>query len=544
MPVDPPQDPSRPLLVPPPGTPALPRRPDEPRPLLVPPPAEPSPSPALGAQPRTAPLGTQSRTPAGTMIALSGAAPQPTPQLGAQSRTPARTILAPPGEPPPQPAPGAQLGARSVARTPAGTVIALPASDAVGSPFTLLGRPYVRTSVGTIVAAPRNTTLVAPAAMDLAVVAADLAAVTHAAPEPGAPLLPDDITEKDVVALQRFAKIRGFFARHGHLLWWAHSAYAITFGAMIMMYASKGYENARWMIVLLGLGWVVLVLFFRLFGTGTSQKDKIRDTKAKVRFYVMTLVLKNLYQSMLFFLLPFYYKSATFDSPNRFFVYVLGLLAILSTVDVVFDQFLMRWKTPASVVYFFILFACLNLVLPALFPDTRTLITLLAAAAVAAVVFFTMQVPVKNFLRPLNILALIVFVATSVAAAYYGRHGIPPVPMYVTDGAVGPSLLPDGRLTMHVSKLHESLIQEMHGLTDILTPGGHGDKLIHIWRHEGVIVQQGPVAPGGDPPMGTVRLRSTLGSLDLPVGITGEWSIDVVTEDDQLVGRVAFKVVR
>jgi hypothetical protein len=41
----------------------------------------------------------------------------------------------------------------------------------------------------------------------------------------------------------------------------------------------------------------------------------------------MTLALKNLYQSMLFFLVPFYYKTATFDDPNRFFVYVLGLLA-------------------------------------------------------------------------------------------------------------------------------------------------------------------------------------------------------------------------
>jgi hypothetical protein len=390
-----------------------------------------------------------------------------------------------------------------------------------------------------------------PAAMtpDLAAVAADLELASStdtpaAAPSDAPPPLPADITPQDIAALKRFAKFRTFFARHGHLLWWLHSAYAMTFGTIVMMYASKGYDNARWMVVLLGLGWVVLVLFFRLFGTGTGQKEKIRDTKAKVRFYVMTLVLKNLYQSMLFFLLPFYYKSATFDAPNRFFVYVLGVLAMLSTVDVVFDQFLMRWKAPASIVYFFILFACLNLVLPALFPDTRTLITLLSAAAVAAVVFFTMHVPVKNLLRPLYLLALLAFVGTSVAAAYYGRRVVPPVPMHVVDGAVGPSLLPDGRLTMHVSKLHVSLIEEMHGLTDILIPGGHGDHLFHIWRHEGVIVQQGHVSPGGDPPAGTVRLRSTLEAQNLPGEITGAWSIDVVTDDDQLVGRVEFEVTR
>ena len=195
-------------------------------------------------------------------------------------------------------------------------------------------------------------------------------------------------------------------------------------------------------------------------------------------------------------------------------------------------------------VYFFILFACLNLVLPALLPDTRTLITLMAAAAIAAIVFFTMHVPARNLLRPAYVLALLGLIGASVFGAYFARQVIPPVPMYIATGAVGPSLLPDGRLTMQVSTLHESLIQEMHALTDVVIPGGHGDNLYHVWRREGVAVQQGPVLPGGEPPQGTVRLRSTLRSFNLPADISGRWSIDVVTEDDQLVGRVAFEVIR
>lgn len=488
MATDPPQGPNpprRPLLVPPPGTPP-PARPLEPtRDLLVPPPSDP-PQPSLGA--------VTQPPPANRTIVAQHAAPQAPPPLDHP-----RTMIGHPTAEPRFPS----LGAIGV--TPGGTQIAALAPELIAA-------------------------------------AADLDRAAHTTVH-GAPVLPEEVTEQDVAALKRFAKIRGFFARHGHLLWWAHSAYAMSFGAMVVIYAGKGYDNARWMVVLLGAGWVVLILFFKLFGTGRGQKDKIKDTKAKVRFYVMTLALKNLYQSMLFFLLPFYYKSATFDSPNRFFVYVLGLLAILSTVDVVFDQFLMRWKAPASLVYFFILFACLNLVLPALLPNTRTLITLLAAAAVAAVVFFTMQVPARYLLRPLYVIALMAFIAASVSAAYFGRRGIPPVPMYISDGAVGPSLLPDGRLSMQVSRLHESLINEMHALTDVLIPGGHGDHLFHVWRHNGLAVQQGPVEPGGEPPDGTVRLRSTLRAFNLHGDITGPWSIDVVTEDDQLVGRVNFEVI-
>lgn len=385
-------------------------------------------------------------------------------------------------------------------------------------------------------------TLQADLPPDLAQAAAELAHLG----DDGAALVPvpEDISEKDLALVRRFARIRGIFARHGHLLWWLHSAYALTFGAFVMMYASKGYDNARWMVVLLCAGWLVLVLFFRHFGTGRGQRDKVKDTRTKLRFYIFTLALKNLYQSMLFFLVPFYWKATTLDSANRFFLYLLGLLAVLSTVDVVFDNVLMRYKGPASLVYLFILFACLNLVLPALFPDTRTLITLLAAAALATLVFFTMHVPLKNLARPVWWLALLASLGAAVFATFAGRRAIPPVPTHVEIGAVGPQLLPDGRLSMHVSVLHESMIHEMHGLTDVVTPGGRGDNLFHVWRHAGVEVQRGAVEPSGDPPPGTVRLRSTLRSFNLPPDITGPWSIDVVTEDDQLVGRVPFEVIR
>lgn len=355
---------------------------------------------------------------------------------------------------------------------------------------------------------------------------------------------PADIAPDDIVAARRLAKFRRFFAKHGHLLWWLHSAYALTFGAFVMMYAAEGYDRARWMVVLLCAGWLVIVMFFRHFGQGRGQKDKIVDSKSKLRFYVMTTALKNLYQSMLFFLVPFYWKAATLDADNRFFLYLLGLLALLSTVDVVFDQVLMRYKGPASIVYLFILFACLNLVLPAIFPSTRTLITLLVAAALATLVFFTMHVPLKNLAKPAWWLILLTALGTAMFAAYAGRRAIPPVPMYVSVGAVGPTLLPDGRLSMHVSALHESLIQEMHALTDVITPGGRGDDLLHVWRHQGLEVQRGASEPATDPPPGAVRLRSTLRSFNLPSDITGPWSIDVVTEDDQLVGRVGFEVIR
>ncbi len=339
--------------------------------------------------------------------------------------------------------------------------------------------------------------------------------------------------------------VRSFLDRHASKLWWLHSLYALGLGSFVVMYAQQGFDHARWLTVSLGAGWIVLLLFFRVYGTGERQKQRMaKGTRAKVSFYVMTYVLKNLYQGMLFFLLPFYWRTATLDASTKWFCVLLAILALLSTLDVVFDHYLMRWKTLASIVYYVILFACLNLVIPALLPNTRALLSLMLAAAVSTVVFWTMHVPLRALSRPAPVIAFMVSVASATGAAYFGRRAIPPVPMHIASGAVGPRVLDDGRLAMHVSRVHESLIQEMHTLTDVITPGGRGDRLYHVWRHQGLEVQRGRVEPSGDPPKGTVRLRSTLRSFNLPTDITGSWSVDVVTEDDQLVGRVSFVVIR
>src|ERR1700737_696669 len=70
----------------------------------------------------------------------------------------------------------------------------------------------------------------------------------------------------------------------------------------------------------------------------------------------------------------------------------LGACAILSTLDIVFDRVLMRFRALASIFHGITLFGCLNLVIPALFPDTRTLWSLLAAAGVTVIGFWTLHV--------------------------------------------------------------------------------------------------------------------------------------------------------
>jgi hypothetical protein len=339
------------------------------------------------------------------------------------------------------------------------------------------------------------------------------------------------------------AKLRQFFAKYGRMLWWLHSVYALALGVSVVLFASKGFAHARWLSISLGVVWIVVIVFFRLFGDG-KQRD-VTDPKQKMRFYVMTYVLKNLYQGMLFFLLPFYWRSAVWDAPTMWYVVVLGACALLSTLDVVFDQLLMKWKIAASLFYFLTLFCCLNLVIPALFPNTRSLVTLVIAGGIASLAFWTMHIPFRYLGRPWIVVLLVSWTVASLAGSYFGRRLVPPVAMHVEKGAIGPRMLDDGRLAIEASTLHTSVINEnLWAVTDVYIPGGKGDRLVHVWRHDGVLVQRSAdvdaVASGTT---GSVRLTSLLLPENCPGDRSGHWLVDVETEDGQLVGRVAFDVI-
>ena len=83
-----------------------------------------------------------------------------------------------------------------------------------------------------------------------------------------------------------------------------------------------------------------------------------------------------------------------------------------------------------------------------------------------------------------------------------------------------------------------------YAITDVVAPGGKGDRLLHVWRHNGHEVHRATETTSKvDAPAGTVRLRSGLTGRDLPQNLVGDWSVDVETQDGQLVGRATFFVV-
>ena len=344
----------------------------------------------------------------------------------------------------------------------------------------------------------------------------------------------------------RLGRVKAFFGRHRTILWWMHSTYALSLGVMVILFAQEGFAHARALAATLGAALLVMLVVFRVFGHGDEQKNNVDKTRgSKIRFLLITYLLKNLYQPMLFFVLPFYWNSSSIDSMNGWFVFLLGLLALASTMDIIFDRLLVRRRLIAAIYYGLTLFACLNLVIPALFPNVKTVLTLMSSAFLSVVGFWLLHFPLRTLTtrRAWVILGTVALSFSSLV--YLCRRGIPPVPLYVQHGAVGPQRLADGRLAMEVGAVHTSLLDDLWAVTDVALPGGEGDSFRHVWRYrDGDFRQDVPTVKTVGATPGTIRLTSALRKVSLPREVVGHWTVDVVTEDGQIVGRTRFTVIK
>lgn len=332
-----------------------------------------------------------------------------------------------------------------------------------------------------------------------------------------------------------------FLQRHHQVLWWLHTAYALGLGLFVATFAQKGFERARWLAVSLAGAWILVALFFRFFGTGARQDFLTAWPGARRRFFVMTYVMKNLFQGMLFFLLPFYWRAASHDAGTAMPLVIVGACAVISTLDLVVDRFLFRWKVMASAFYAVTLFGCLQVVVAALVPGVTTITRLVLSGGLAVAAFLLFHLPLTTLRRPAVAAFFVAAVGGGAAAAYGLRSAIPAVPMFVREGGVGPALAEDGGLTVDVRAFRAGRLDGVWAVVDVSVIGS-GEPLHHTWRHRGEPVSGASQPPAVRPARETLRVSSYLPRAAMPADPTGRWTVDVRTTSGQVVGRIAFEV--
>jgi hypothetical protein len=166
-----------------------------------------------------------------------------------------------------------------------------------------------------------------------------------------------------------------FWGRHRTLFWMIHSAWALATGVAVVILARERYAFVPWVVVFLGITWLSTLLF------GRNAKEEWAPTLGTE---VTSYITRSLYQETLFFLLPFYAYSTVLRSPNVLFLVLLGGLAVVSCLDLVFDRWLRTRAVFGFVFFAAVAFAAVNLLIPILFGVAPRFATPLAALVAVA----------------------------------------------------------------------------------------------------------------------------------------------------------------
>ena len=331
------------------------------------------------------------------------------------------------------------------------------------------------------------------------------------------------------------APLRRGVARHQTLLWWLHSAYVLALGTVVMWLGGRNFSWLRYS------GFYILVIWILSVFLAEVVQDREGRWWGRVRLAV-NYVNKNLYQQLLFFILPIYAGSATFRSRNVLFVIVLAASAVLSTIDIVYDRFVSMRRTLSAWFFAFNVFAVVNVALPVLFGISTH--RALAAGTLAAVAgFVTIAWRLSRLRQGRAWAGIVAGAALVVWATGSMRPFVPPAPLRLISTQFGSGL---DRATLQVTGTVDALPPGFEGrifvVTALRAPLGLKDRVELRWYRgpRRVSASAAHDITGGR--REGFRLWTALAIR--PGDGEGPLRIDVVTEAGQLVGQATLPLRR
>ncbi len=320
--------------------------------------------------------------------------------------------------------------------------------------------------------------------------------------------------------------------------WWLHSGFALSFGVGVMLFARAGLAYAdKVMLALLG-SWMLMFIALRFIVGPANRREDEKLLRKGIRV-ATNYIIKQFYQQMFFFLTPLYAMSATWSlsSWNWWLAPLLLVCAVVSTMDLVFDNFIMEHRRLASAMYGLAMFAMLNVMLPLLL-DIDHLASLIVAAAATPTSVALLSFSMKQVLSTEGVLLTIAMTGAMLAGAWYGRVVIPPAPLAMYETAIGHGTsggyecLPASKHVLEADKLDGLRCGSM-----MREPGGIKEPVLHVWKH-----RVRPLGPAIQPEIlhcddpEAVVVRSRFPADRMPADPTGKWACVTYTVGGQLIG--------
>lgn len=291
---------------------------------------------------------------------------------------------------------------------------------------------------------------------------------------------------------------------------------------------------ARLIAALMLVSWAWLVL------ENSLRRTLARWLGIEVPPAVLRVATQMVHQESLFFVLPFFLITTSWLTGQAVFSVVLVMAALVSLIDPLYHRLAQRrWLFLGyhALTLFAVLLATLPLILQLKTPQSYRLA--LVIAVILAFPSLSALLPDRRWWR------LPVIACAAVALGYGGwqaRQWVPPATLWLTRVAVTADVDASREPGVSLKGIAENLMhqQGLYAYTAIRAPRGLNERIYHVWRRDGELVDRIALDIRGGRKEG---YRAWSHKQHFPARAVGHWQVQVVTEAGQLIGELDFDVI-
>ncbi|MNZ36455.1 DUF5924 family protein [Pseudomonas alkylphenolica] len=290
---------------------------------------------------------------------------------------------------------------------------------------------------------------------------------------------------------------------------------------------------ASWIAIVMLISWIWLMLE----NTFTQLFTKV--FKREIPQPLLRYATQMIHQESLFFVLPFFFVTTTWNSGQLVFTGLLGAAGLISIIDPLYYKWLAPRRWLFLALHTLTLFAALLTALPIILHLTTSQSFKLALVTAMLLSFPSLasSFPIQHWRRGIMLVVLTLAVG---ASGWMLRSWVPPATLWMTDVAVSTQL--ENRTPgKSLSEVKASEIRAgLYAFTAINAPRGLNERIYHVWQFNGKEVDRIALDIHGGRKEG---YRAWTHKQNFPANPVGRWQVRVLTEDGQVIGVLRFRVV-
>lgn len=300
-------------------------------------------------------------------------------------------------------------------------------------------------------------------------------------------------------------------------------------------------DRQQWLGAMLAVG-LLLTWVLMIAESIASKWLSRRGRDSGLPRALTTFIAQMVHQETLFFCLPFFLATTIWTSGQAFFTGLLVVCAVLAILDPLYFGLSNRHRW----LYFLLHALCVFIVMLVTLPIMLSLTTGESLIlSILAMMFFSLP-SLIGLLRPTGLvrwLAMVGLLIVLGGVAWAGRTWIPPATLWLSGSALSPTFdtrarTPSGEMTLTPQHLTS---RGLYVYTAIRAPRGLREKIYHVWRHQGAVVERIALIIHGGRDQG---YRAWTHKRNFSGDVSGQWQVDVMTSTGQRIGSVRFTVAK